>query len=82
MNQLITGATSNPFKWAARNRGVESNAIKVAIIDQGADVTLTLNGALSVSTIGTQVVTASGMLLVDLSLDTFTTGIQQQIKSP
>ena len=53
------GATSNPFKWAARNPGVDANAIKVAIIDQGADVTLTLNGALSVSTIGTQVVTAA-----------------------
>ena len=53
------GATSNPFKWAARNPGSESNAIKVAIIDQGADVTLTLNGALSVSAIGTQVVTAA-----------------------
>ena len=53
------GATSNPFKWAARNPGSESNAIKVAIIDKGADVTLTLNGALSVSTIGTQVDTAA-----------------------
>ena len=53
------GATANPFKWAARNPGSESNAIKVAIIDKGADVTLTLNGALSVSTIGTQVVTAA-----------------------
>ena len=53
------GATANSFKWAARNPGSESNAIKVAIIDKGADVTLTLNGALSVSTIGTQVVTAA-----------------------
>ena len=53
------GATANTFKWAARNPGSESNAIKVAIIDKGADVTLTLNGALSVSTIGTQVVTAA-----------------------
>ena len=53
------GAASNPFKWAARNPGVDANAIKVAIIDQGADVTLTLNGALSVSAIGTQVVTAA-----------------------
>ena len=53
------GATSNPFKWAARNPGSESNAIKVAIIDQGADVTLTLNGALSSSAVGTQVVTAA-----------------------
>ena len=53
-------ATSNPFKWAARNPGVESNAIKVGIIDKGADVTLTLDGALSTVTIGTQVSTASG----------------------
>ena len=53
------GATANTFKWAARNPGSESNAIKVAVIDKGADVTLTLNGALSVSTIGTQVVTAA-----------------------
>ena len=53
-------ATANPFKWAARNPGVEANAIKVGIIDKGADVTLTLDGALSTSTVGTQVSTASG----------------------
>ena len=53
-------AASNPFKWAARSPGVTSNAIKVAIIDKGADVTLSLDGALSTSTIGTQVQTASG----------------------
>ena len=53
-------ATSNPFKWAARNPGVESNAIKVAIIDKGADVTLTLDGALATPTVGTQVQTTSG----------------------
>ena len=53
-------ATANPFKWAARNPGVESNAIKVGIIDKGADVSLTLDGALSTATIGTQVSTASG----------------------
>ena len=53
------GATANTFKWAARNPGSESNAIKVAIIDKGADVTLTLNGALSVSSVGSQVVTAA-----------------------
>ena len=53
-------AASNPFKWAARSPGVSSNAIKVAIIDKGADVTLSLDGALSVTTIGTQVQTASG----------------------
>ena len=53
-------ATSNPFKWAARNPGVEANAIKVGIIDKGADVTLTLDGALATPTVGTQVSTASG----------------------
>ena len=53
-------ATNNPFKWAARNPGVDANAIKVAIIDKGADVTLTLDGALTTSTIGTQVQTTSG----------------------
>ena len=53
------GATSNPWKWAARNPGSESNAIKVAIIDKGADVTLTLNGALSTFAVGTEVVTAA-----------------------
>ena len=52
-------ATSNPWKWAARNPGVDANAIKVAIIDKGADVTLTLDGALSTVTIGTQVATAT-----------------------
>ena len=53
-------ATANPFKWAARNPGSDSNAIKVSIIDKGADISLTLDGALSTSTIGTQVQTASG----------------------
>ena len=53
-------ATANPFKWAARNPGVEANAIKVGIIDKGADVTLTLDGALATPTVGTQVSTASG----------------------
>ena len=53
-------ASANPWKWAARNPGVEANAIKVAIIDKGADVTLTLDGALSTATVGTQVSTASG----------------------
>ena len=52
-------ASSNPWKWAARNPGVEANAIKVAIIDKGADVTLTLDGALSTVTVGTAVATAS-----------------------
>ena len=53
-------ATANPFKWAARNPGSDSNAIKVGIIDKGADISLTLDGALSTPTVGTQVQTASG----------------------
>ncbi len=53
------GAGSNPFKWAARNVGTEANAIRVSVIDKGADVTLTLDGALSTTTVGTQVQTAS-----------------------
>ena len=53
-------ASANPFKWAARNPGVEANAIKVAVIDKGADVTLTLDGALGTTTVGTLVQTTSG----------------------
>ena len=48
-------AAANPFKWAARDVGSQSNAIKVAVIDKGADISLTLDGSLSVTTIGTQV---------------------------
>ena len=48
-------ATANPFKWAARDVGSQANAIKVAVIDKGADISLTLDGSLSVTTIGTQV---------------------------
>ena len=50
----------NPFHWAARNVGTEGNAIKVSVIDKGADVTLTLDGALGTFTIGTLVTTTSG----------------------
>ena len=53
-------AASNPFKWASRSPGSDSNAIKVAIIDKGADVTLSLDGALGTFVVGTQVQTASG----------------------
>ena len=42
-NEYLT--LNNPFKWAARTPGVQGNAIKVAIIDKGADVTLTLDSA-------------------------------------
>ena len=49
----------SPWKWAAKQIGVQGNAIKVAIIDKGADVNLTLGGALSTTTIGTAVATAS-----------------------
>ncbi len=48
-------ASANPFKWASRDIGSMSNAIKVAVIDKGADVTLTLDGALGTVTVGTQV---------------------------
>ena len=54
------GASNNPWKWAARTPGADANAIKVAIIDKGADITLSLDGALTTSTVGTQVQTASG----------------------
>ncbi|AGH26109.1 tail sheath protein [Prochlorococcus phage MED4-213] len=57
-NEYLT--LNNPFKWAARTPGVQGNAIKVAIIDKGADVTLTLDSALNTTTVGTQVSTASG----------------------
>ena len=57
-NEYLT--LNNPFKWAARNPGVQGNSIKVAIIDKGADVTLTLDSALTTTTVGTQVSTASG----------------------
>ena len=52
-------AGNNPFKFAARNVGADQNALRVATIDTGADVTLTLDGALTTSTVGTQVQTAS-----------------------
>ena len=57
-NEYLT--LNNPFKWAARTPGVQGNSIKVAIIDKGADVTLTLDSALNTTTVGTQVATASG----------------------
>ena len=57
-NEYLT--LNNPFKWAARNPGVQGNSIKVAIIDKGADVTLTLDSALTTTTVVTQVSTASG----------------------
>ena len=53
--QTYFSAAANPFKWAARDVGSQSNAIKVAVIDKGADISLTLDGSLSVTTIGTQV---------------------------
>ena len=53
-------ATANPFKFAAWNVGAEANAIRVAVIDKGADIQLTLDGALTTSTIGTQVQNTAG----------------------
>ena len=52
-------AGNNAFKWASRNIGTEQNSLRVATIDAGADITLTLDGALGTTTVGTQVVTAS-----------------------
>ena len=52
-------AGNNQFRFAARNVGADQNSLRVATIDTGADVTLTLDGALTTSTIGTQVQTAS-----------------------
>ena len=52
-------AGNNPFKFAARNVGADQNALRVATIDTGADITLTLDGALTTTTVGTQVQTAS-----------------------
>ena len=57
---VYAGAAANAFRWAARNPGSESNAIGVAIIDKGADVTLTLDGAPSTVDVGTQLQTTSG----------------------
>ena len=48
-------AAANPFKWAARDVGSMANSIKVAVIDKGADIQLTLDGSLAVSAVGTQV---------------------------
>tara|TARA_B100001029_G_scaffold178351_1_gene184920 strand:+ start:1237 stop:3252 length:2016 start_codon:yes stop_codon:yes gene_type:complete len=48
-------ATANPFHWAAKDVGADGNAIRVSVIDKGADTTLVLDGALTTSTIGTQV---------------------------
>ena len=53
-------AGNNPFKWAARDVGADGNAIRVAVIDKGADVTLSLDGALTTGTVGTQVQNTAG----------------------
>ena len=57
---IYATATNNPFKWAARNPGSDANAIKVAIIDKGADIILTLDGAPDTVDVGTQLSTTSG----------------------
>jgi len=49
------GASANPFKYAARDVGADGNAIRVGVIDKGADVQLALDGALATTTVGTQV---------------------------
>ena len=53
-------ASANPFHWAARDVGADGNAIRVSVIDKGADLTLVLDGALTTSTIGTQVQNTAG----------------------
>ena len=53
-------ATANPFHWAAKDVGADGNAIRVSVIDKGADTTLVLDGALTTSTIGTQVQNTAG----------------------
>ena len=53
-------ATANPFHWAAKDVGADGNAIRVSVIDKGADTTLVLDGALTTSTIGTQVQNVAG----------------------
>jgi len=53
-------ATANPFKWAARDVGADGNAIRVAVIDKGADTSLKLDGALGTTTVGTQVQNTAG----------------------
>jgi len=53
-------AAANPWHFAARSVGASSNAIRVSVIDKGADVMLTLDGALSTTTVGTLVQTAAG----------------------
>ena len=53
-------AVANPFHWAARDVGAQANGINVAVIDKGADLILTLDGAPTTVTVGTQLVTASG----------------------
>ena len=52
-------AGNNPFNFAARSVGADQNALRVTTIDSGADVVLTLNGALTTTTVGTQVQTAA-----------------------
>ena len=60
------GAAANPFKWAARDVGAEANAIRVAVIDKGADVSLTLDGALATTTVGTQIANTAATKSGDL----------------
>ena len=53
-------AAANPWHFASRSVGASSNAIRVSVIDKGADVMLTLDGALATTTVGTLVQTAAG----------------------
>ena len=53
-------AAANPFHYAARDVGADGNAIRVGVIDKGADVSLKLDGALGTATVGTQVQNTAG----------------------
>ena len=48
-------AGSNPFRFAARNVGADSNGIVVSTIDKGADYILTLDGIPGTVTVGTEI---------------------------
>ena len=52
--------TAAPWNWAARTPGVQGNALRVSVIDAGADQILTLDGAPSVVTVGTVLTNVAG----------------------
>ena len=48
-------ASNNPFTFAARNVGADSNGLVVSVIDKGADYVLTLDGIPTATTVGTEI---------------------------